>query len=55
MENNLALFEQIKRNARDMQIDITDDLIDLAKKVGMTWTQIEDALYSDRCLVIYEP
>ena len=54
--NELALFEQIQRNARDLRIDITNDLIHLAvDRVGMTKDQVWDALESDRGLVIYEP
>lgn len=53
--NYLALLELILREVRDSGGEITHDLERLAARLGLSEDQIEDALMSDRMLVIYEP
>lgn len=53
--NLLALFDAIQKFSDASENEIENALVDLALSLGMSLSEIEDALYSERCLVVYEP
>ena len=54
--NVLALVELIRHSKNPhADADLEQALWEVASGLGFTADQIEDALYSDRMLVIYEP
>lgn len=57
MQNTLALIDAILKAAREHNAEgiLMKDLLKLGLHVGLTADQLEDALNSDRMLVIYEP
>jgi hypothetical protein len=54
MGNHLALFDLIRKRS-DNKAEIETALYDLARRIGISHDDINDALDSDRGLVIYEP
>lgn len=56
--NDLALVDAILKRVRDDAAEhgkFSSHLVGAARVVGLSQEEIEDALYSDRGLVIYEP
>jgi hypothetical protein len=57
-DNTLALVEAMQKHVRKtpgLEVALDGGLVEVALGIGMSEADIQDALASDRMLVIYEP